>query len=534
MKFYIPIFIISMMVISGCSSSGGATSEEPDTELEESTVNNESLSCPSNQIENGDICECPDSLVLQGEYCIDFALSVKQGAEYLERGFPVIVTKTGGVHTNPLYLKYGNIDQDPELELIYAPGASPFIYAVDSNGEVLEGWPTNASTGLHSKVVLGQFDGDAELEVFAGHKGTAYEFEQCELNLFDYDGSIFPGWPAGCGLQINIAPVAIDLDYDGFDEVVYSDSTRSLSYIDRSGQITDIIIDNLPRGHSGWCGFAAGNITGDEADELIILSCNFNDYTDFSNVLRQQRQLMVLDGDLNPAEGFPVQFRGNYNAHPIVGDIDQDGFKEIIVSGGDSCIENTTCVNVYSHDGELEKKIVFNGRTENTGPLSLAVADLDQENGAEIFMSISGLIHAVNYQSEENIPGFPVVGGWYFAIGDVDGGGDEEVVTFLERSGADLYDNDGVLAVYKSDGELEPKQIVVDYMGRDPAEVMPSIVDFDLDGRNEIIAVGEYWEGSGGYFPQIWAFDLIGDNYGPISWGQMFGDERNTGKALAE
>jgi hypothetical protein len=531
----LPILFIlanfSPLLLMGCSS-GGTPSSDGQSKVIESTP--QEVTCPANLIEVEGLCQCPTNLVLRNEYCIDSSFSVLKGAEFLEPGFPINITLYGGAYSYPVYIKAGNIDQDDELELLYMHGFSPEIFAVNSDGSILEGWPTYATTGFHGKLLMAQLDSDPELEVFSGHRGTAYIDEKCEMNAFDYDGSLLPGWPVECGSSITLPPLAIDLNRDGIDEIIYKDGTNSLNYVDSVGLVTPISVGNMPRGHVGWCGMSAGDIDGDMLDELILISCDFNDYSGLanSNVLRGQRNIVVLGENLSPLAGFlPIQFKGTYNNNPIIVDVDGDGKNEIIIASGKGLSTNTSTVEIFGHNGELQKSLSYTAGSEYTGPLSLAVADLDGNGNPEILMSLKGEIHAVNYETGVNIEGYPVKGGYYFAVGDIDGGLDNEVVTFLEDPLGDIYDNRNLMAVYRDDGTLVDVDVVIDYSGRYAGEIMPTIVDFDLDGRNEIVVAGNYWEGEFETVPQLWVFDLGGENHKQVEWGQMFGDERNSGKA---
>ncbi|HUU98644.1 MAG TPA: hypothetical protein VM487_23165 [Phycisphaerae bacterium] len=54
-----------------------------------------------------------------------------------------------------------------------------------------------------------------------------------------------------------------------------------------------------------------------------------------------------------------------------------------------------------------------------------------------------------------------------------------------------------------------------------------AIAAIDLDGRNEIIVTGSYWDGYSGDYDKVWAYDLGGDTHGRIEWGQFGGGPRH-------
>ena len=518
-----------MLAACGGGAGGGSSGEPlsvappPDPEA-----------CPSNQVSGADAsCTCPEGLHEKEGYCIDWAESVHEGAEFLETGYPLAIPKTGGSYIAPLYMKVGNIDQDPELELVYKDGTSP-IYAWNHDGTVLDGWPVNASTYLHGKHALVQFDDDPELEVFFGHEGFASESQRCELNAFDSNGARLAGWPQRCGLSVDTAPVVVDLNGDGYDEVIYFDDNE-LAYIDRTGTKWVVPIVNPPS--RSWCGIAVADVTIHAGQELALVNCSYPVY-ETGKPPTYYLTLYLLSSEFAVLPGFPITYTGLFSQHPVIADLDADGEKEIMVlgSGSQADFEQRgirSVLRIVSGEGTIESKIEFTEQVSDQA----ALGDIDQDGTPEILILVEGQsnylkkrIHA--YEADgKAVPGWPVSGG-QFAIGDVDGDRVPEVVTFLDYDSPAYSDNRNVLAIYSGDGTLrENLHVTIDYMGHEAASIMPVIADIDLDGRNELIAIGDFWEGYSGDFPQVWAFDFMGSGpYGPIEWGQLYGNERNTGE----
>ncbi|HET9314536.1 MAG TPA: hypothetical protein VFQ51_03060, partial [Vicinamibacteria bacterium] len=61
---------------------------------------------------------------------------------------------------------------------------------------------------------------------------------------------------------------------------------------------------------------------------------------------------------------------------------------------------------------------------------------------------------------------------------------------------------------------------------------MPAIADVDLDGRNELIVGGSFWNGQSGSYDTLWVYDLHGSSYGPILWGQFMGGPRHQARYI--
>ncbi len=521
-RLYKTLIVLSLLLINACDGSGNNNLSDGSSTIP--TV----VTCDFNQVISENTCKCPDHLFDKGGYCIDWAETVLKGAEYLRPGFPLIVTLDAGTSSLPYYAKLANIDKDEELELIYQPPNSP-IWAWNIDGSLLSGWPVVATTFRHAKTVLAQLDDDSELELFSGHEGTAVTNDQCELNVFEFDGSVKKGWPKKCGLSVTTAPAAGDLNNDGYDEIVYFDGLN-LNVVDRSGVIQIVEIQDLPLRLNEWCGISIADLDGNANKEILLLSCPFPDPSSVYHL----RRLYVLDINLNVISGFPLEFRSGFDSQPVVGDVDGDGNKEIIVIGAGTIAQFQTqgilsSIKIISHQGIVENEINFTSWLGDGYFHFVTLADLNQDSTPEILVYDNDKIHAFNASGTE-LSGWPVDGGRYFAVGDIDDEIGVELITFKDNQPDNILDNESALAIYRGDGTLKDIEVKIDYMGNDPVNVMPIIGDLDLDGRNELIVIGNYWEGVSGIFPQVWAFNFGGENHGEIEWGQMFGNERNTGE----
>jgi hypothetical protein len=242
----------------------------------------------------------------------------------------------------------------------------------------------------------------------------------------------------------------------------------------------------------------------------------------------------VIDKNGNNLPGFPFRFRGGVDTQAVIGDVDGDENMEIIVAGLGSREQFDNegvlhSIKIISKDGTLKNEINFTslGSIGSRDGAYLVLADLDDDSIPEILFSLDSLIQAYK-SSGVSLSGWPVQGGGYFSVGDIDGDSKSDVVTLLKYESPLITDNRNTLIIYDNNGVKKNINVVIDYMGRFGAAVMPVISDLDLDGKNEVIVVGDYFEESG-YFPQIWAFNFGGSNHGLIQWGQMFGDESNRG-----
>lgn len=169
----------------------------------------------------------------------------------------------------------GDIDGDGDLELVVAStsrlqanGQNDLLYAVHHDGTPVAGFPPNTSGaagctttcfvtgGYDQNVALGNVDGDAALEVFAGHDNAYWSLHDGNGRAFDA-ASIFNGRNKVSGIRsmhdyalaqqgypnnadvdnqahfTNSAPSFADVDGDGRRELVMLGSVQNAAQSDR-------------------------------------------------------------------------------------------------------------------------------------------------------------------------------------------------------------------------------------------------------------------------------------------------------------
>jgi len=534
LRIFLLLAYISLSACGGSGGGGGGTISQNPSNPGGKVAPPEPVICPANQVNVNGICQCPNELVASStDVCTDQYASVEVGAEFLEAGYPLLLEFFGGSYYGPFYLTVGNIDTDPELELIYKSGSSA-IWAWNHDGSFIDGWPT-LDAPSHSKITLAQLDNTPQLEVLAGH-------EDCAIYAYDSSATPLIGWPAFCGYSITRALVAGDMDDDGIDEMIYDENLSSLWLLKNDASQHDITPPERGVHHfrQDWCGSAIADLNGNGSNEIIAVTCAYTDTTPSPDDSVFDLHAIDINGVDLP--GFPITLRSGRMFFPVIGDVDGDGVLEIIVASigtRDQVASGTvrSSIKIVSNAGVIENEINMSEWIGDNAFSFFELADLDGDSFPEIlFMSETSFTdgtYKVHAHKGDGTPltGWPVDGGKYFAIGDIDGDDKPEVVTAIKYPTIYLFDNRNVLTIYDGTGQKKDIDVVIDYMGRSPLAVMPAIADIDLDGRNEVIIVGDY-VGSAGVFPQIWAFDFGGDNHGEIEWGQMFSDERNSGKYL--
>jgi hypothetical protein len=431
--------------------------------------------------------------------------------DMLEPGFPVrknTVTDfddpPGG---QPSALAVGNVDADPELEIVadtlhYGP-----IHVLNHDGSNVPGWPLyqgNLTWGLS----LGELDGDASgLEVVANQSYFGF-------HAYDRHATALPGWPPQDGLGIGIQAPAplVDIDGDGLDEVV----TYPLRRADGTPWRTDVEVPAIPPIQQGFPNDpAVGDLDADGQPEFVLTNSS-------GNVM----SIYVSDRD-GIRHGFPVRIPPEALAEGwpqvLIGDVDGDGSPNLVLPTWRRELTGEVHYQlmILSNRGQWLRNIVT-----DTGSLYAALADLDGDGIPEIIRASENHLHAWRGDGTE-LPGWPasILGGDFAGtthpvIGDVDGDGRPDVVVGARFAGGKA------LHAIRHDG-TEVAGFPKNFWGEGGSLNTAAIADIDLDGRNEIIIDATT---GNGLREAVFVYDThAAGPYGPIEWGQYMGGERRRG-----
>lgn len=434
----------------------------------------------------------------------------------LQAGFPVKAWQyAGGYCAGPArHTLVANINNDPSIEII----SSSLHYggplnAWNSAGLLLSGWPIY--TGRTPHPAAGELSTATEgLEVFIGSSN---------LLAVNGAGEIIEPWPLGVANYVDSSPSLADIDGDGVDEIFIEEEDHQLHAYNANGAL----LDGWPiAGMGGQQRHtpAIADIDGDGDLEIVTTSDTF------SSIEAPDIGVMLFayhhTGDL--VEGFPIIFRGYSNTFPVIGEVDGDSQKEIVVVGRPDASFTSTTILVIGSNGVIKRSIPLYGDLMcGTAP---ALADLDSDGIPEIIVQTNDALFAVHGTDGTNVAGWPVGWNYYYqgnsspVVGDVDGDGLPEIVITTMVSGTCC---NGVVRVYKANGVSHPR-----FPKTLPIEwgAVPAIADIDGDGHNEIIVTGDFSDGPNhGYFDKVWVYDLGGPTHGSVLWGQFMGNARHTG-----
>ncbi len=164
-------------------------------------------------------------------------------------------------------LAAGDLDGDGADELMTSTTNRGWIAAIRLDGTPLPGWPVIVDSWLQetSGIVIGDIDhaADGRTEVIAaGSDGVVY--------AWDSGGNELPGWPVDVGAEI-IGRVSLgDIDGDGYLEVLVPTGRRSVTGIRMNGTA----VENWP------LGFSAGDSLRSTPSSPLVGDINSDGITD--------------------------------------------------------------------------------------------------------------------------------------------------------------------------------------------------------------------------------------------------------------
>jgi hypothetical protein len=246
----------------------------------------------------------------------------------------------------------------------YAPpeGWSPgycggSIYALNRYGEAMPGFPRYFLEAFGSTPAVADTDGDGSLEIYVGSSNFYYRHSPDHptygFKIFGLDtqGNDLPGWEGGkdLGGPSPASPSIGDIAGDEKLEIVIAADDRMLYAFHSDGSmvagfpmtpLTETGKAYLDYGHG--ISFPLADYDGDGKMEIFI---------------NQTWNVVVVDGNgqqltssNHPGDGRPVYMAGgNLFNTPAVGDIDQDGRLELIVSNSEVTVWDLPNSDDYSH-----------------------------------------------------------------------------------------------------------------------------------------------------------------------------------------
>lgn len=246
----------------------------------------------------------------------------------------------------------GDLDGDKDLEIVIS-GSDRRLHAWHHNGKRVAGWPIDRTRGLFrggmSSPALADIDQDGLPEVLVG--SHSYPVPGCPNPYFflalNGNGSLVPGFPTQTSEVIRSSPAIGDINGDGRLDIVVGTG----DWAESCGGIPDgkkiYAWDHRGRLLPGWPTVTKGNMASSPAlgdldgdgDLEVVVGCGLS--YELNNP--PCTELYAWHGDGRNVTGFPMSplsvnpgSRPPYNAQPfppVLADYDGDGIIEIMTIG---------------------------------------------------------------------------------------------------------------------------------------------------------------------------------------------------------
>lgn len=445
----------------------------------------------------------------------------------LQEGWPIVSGIDGGGG-----IAFASLDQ-PTIEDIDNNGKKDLVTAYSNivnvlahDAKPLNGWPKEVKTscGYEAKMQVGpavaDLDNDGFNEIAIG--------DNCGyFHIFNHDGTYVDGWPKNMGCFYYTTPAISDINKDGNLDIIVGDWCSYLRVFDANGIILSKYIptiDSYPYFRMVIKSPSVADLDNDGYDEIVAVSSGCNQGGSCGHNELSTR-IWALNHDGTDIDGWPKDFSfgGTYESNTIFADLDNDNKLEIITGSGDGFLyawnANGRWADGFPVDTPLmELKEPAVGDIDNDGSLEIVITgESDTNDLCLIAYEGNGAIVKNfpvcrdGYKISSNLGGAP-------AIANIDN--DDEYEIIVTADGGSTPADDGYLARFYAvnhDGTIVngfPKMLDDFSFGN-----IAPVGDLDNDGDDELII--STWSGTN------YVYDLPG--VARDEWPVYQHDSRHTG-----
>ncbi len=430
-----------------------------------------------------------------------------------------VLPGTANTTASPLL---ADLDRDGKQEIVVG-SSDGWVYALSANGSLL--WQFNAAQAVSAVASLpgggaieatpaaADLDNDGWPEVVVAvlaSYNVAGEYNGGVVVL-DHGGTLRPGWPRitldnnrdGHPDGGSSSPALGDLDGDGDLEIVAASLDMRVYAWHHNGEMV-----------AGWPRFVAETVFSspaladldDDGCLEVIIGVQAHDYPPMG--LHDGGYLHVYRGDGSEQPGFPRYVDQTIDSSPAVGDINGDGYLDIVVGTGVWFQGKGFAIYAWDRSGNL----LPGWPVSTTGYVlsSPALGDIDGDGQLEVVIGSgscwrlsgtgcnTGTLYALNGDGSV-VPGWPVVVQDNFgvrgplhwaspALANFDSDSQPEVF-INHRCDTVVYDGNGTQLTHVGGSPSDGKPTI--WMGNYSCPfATPALGDIDNDGKLEIVRAG--------------------------------------------
>jgi len=420
----------------------------------------------------------------------------------------------------------GDLNQDG-VEDVVVGSSDGVVLAYDvHNASELWHYDTGDAV-IEGKAAIGDINADGNNEVVIGTGSCFTPLAPSGIWAFAHDGTPLWFYPSGDFAPPNNVPDGVystpalaDVDGDGKLEIIYGGWDAYIRALNDNGTL----LWELFTRDTVWSSPAIGDIDRDGKPEVAIGS-DAHWEPDFGTI--DGGKIYVLNGeDGSQVPGFFKQVDEVVWSSPALGDINGDGWLEIVVGTGD-CYEHADCASggrthqvtdaLYAWDHEGNQLSGWPIQLSEYAFASPALGDLDGDGDLEIIVNTNdGYVHAFHADGS-------AVSGWPRLVTTPAGPGSVvHLPTWASPVLADLTGDGSLEVILPSNWEI----VVWDHLGNQLTENWccpvpsgqwvllteysvggtPALGDVDGEGKMELVVAGARAGGEVGAL-YVWDFD---------------------------
>ncbi|UCH85710.1 MAG: VCBS repeat-containing protein, partial [Candidatus Latescibacterota bacterium] len=395
-------------------------------------------------------------------------------------GFPIMMKTT--TTSSPAV---GDIDGDGDKEIVVG---NEHVYAWHHDGiELIDGdgdaqtWGVLNTYGdaFTAAIALANLDNRAGLDIIAADLNTKGVY------CMDFEGNLLPGWPKTAERNFRAAPAAGDINGDGFFEVIAVDSRGTIYVWNRDGTEyrdlggTDGVFYRTANTSFHFETPTVCDLDGDYKDEIIVGS--------------RADSVWAVNEDGSLVPGFPYRLGGEAAGSICAGDVDDDGYFELLVQTKGTSGK----VHLVNHDGNVAagwpRSIQMRDIFFTPSP---ALADFNNDGKLEAVVywwdGVDAKIYIIDYLGTD-YPGWPK---WIsqnytessIVVADVNGDNVPDIL---------LGDESRYIYAWDINGNMMPGFPIA---AQDAVRATPFVSDVDDDGDCDVVLYS--WD------QNIYSFDL--------------------------